>query len=132
MAKRNKDKEATQLVLSPEADGFLEKITPKDPGTDLFLFKCPHVTKTNGKEEKCGGIHYRHAGYVQVLLPYIEPPQAKKMVRENNNVMVCVKCRRSYVWCSSQMYDVTDQIDLKAWEKMEIDIHDAIGPGGNC
>lgn len=35
-------------------------------------------------------------------------------------------------WINEQMYDVTDQIDLKAWEKTEKEAQAATGPGGQC
>ena len=120
----------SMVELTPAAEGFKEKVTPKEPGDNLFMFSCPTKETEDGPE--CGGIHYRHAGYVQVLLPYIEPPKEKKMIRENHNVMVCVKCKHSYIWVSSQMYDVTNRIDLNAWEKLESQMYKATGPGGDC
>jgi len=47
-------------------------------------------------------------------------------------VMVCVKCKHSYIWVSEQMYDVTEHVDLNAWEKTEKEAHKATGPGGQC
>ncbi len=105
----------------PDAEGFKEKVTPKKPDDDLFLFTCA-----------CGGIHYRHAGYVKALIPFIEQGGQKKIVTDNHQVLVCVACKNCYVWAGSQMYDVTDRIDLKAWEKAEVELQAATGPGGEC
>lgn len=46
--------------------------------------------------------------------------------------MICVSCKRAFVWLNEQMYDVTDQVDLAAWEKTEKEAHKATGPGGQC
>jgi hypothetical protein len=103
-------------------DEFSEKITPKKiEGNDLFLFKC-----------ECGGMHFRHAGYVEMMMPYIKANKEKNVTTDSYPVKVCVKCRKSYVWADSQMYEVTDQIDLEAWEKFEKEAHKATGAGGNC
>jgi hypothetical protein len=56
----------------------------------------------------------------------------KKMTCEPHQVMVCVKCKKSTLWVNGQMYDVTERIDLKAWEKTEKEAHAATGPGGQC
>ncbi len=105
----------------PNGPGFKEKVTPKEPGEELFMFTCA-----------CGGIHYRHAGYVKTLIPFIEQGGAKKIVTDNLQVMVCVACKNCYVWTGQQMYDVTKRIDLKAWEKAEVELDAATGPGGEC
>ena len=113
---------APLATVHPEADGFREKCTPKKPDEGLFFFKCAG----------CGGIHYRHAGYVEVFIPFLKAGGAKEMVKDQRHVMVCVGCRRSYVWAGEQMYEVTDRIDLNAWEKSEVELHKATGPGGDC
>ena len=107
--------------VHPQADGFREKSTPKKPDDGLFFFKC-----------ECGGIHYRHAGYVEVFIPFLKAGGSKELVKDQRHVMVCVKCRRSYIWAGEQMYEVTDQIDLAAWEKTEVEMQKATGPGGDC
>lgn len=115
--------------VSPNAEGFVEKITPQEPGENLFLFKCP-TKHEDGKV--CGHVHYRHAGYVKVMLPYLKPGNVKEMIVDNHSVMVCVLCKHCYVWAGGQMYDVTKHIDLTAWEKLEKEMYRATGPGGDC
>ncbi len=95
---------------------------PKKPGKEIFMFEC-----TN-----CGGVHLRHAGYVKSLVPFIRPGDEKRVDAMDKHVMVCVKCRSCFVWINEQVYDVTDQIDLEAWEKAEAELHQATGPGGQC
>lgn len=114
--------EATLLaIMQPTSAGFKDRITPKS--TDkLLLFQCP----------SCKGVHFRHAGYVKVLLPFMGSGLEKKMALDNHQVMVCVGCKASYAWVGEQMYDLTDRIDLKAWEKVEVELNQATGPGGNC
>lgn len=110
------------VPIHPQGEGFVERITPKKPEEDLFLFACP----------TCDGKHFRHAGYVQSLLPFIRPQNEKRMSCDNVLVLVCVACRKCYCWINEQMYDVTGQLDLQAWEKAEIELHKATGPGGEC
>ncbi len=105
----------------PDAEGFKEKVTPKKPDENMFFFKC-----------SCSGIHYRHAGYVKTLIPFIKPGGVKEVVADSRQVMVCVACKNCYVWAGEQMYDVTEQIDLNAWEKAEVELNAATGPGGEC
>lgn len=114
-------------LVHPDNEGFAEKVTPKSP-ENLFFFKCKKVKRS----KECGSIHYRHAGYLKTMLPYLKPGGEKRVCVDNVQVMVCVSCRACYVWVDDQMYDVTDQIDLKAWEKLEKEADKATGPGGEC
>jgi hypothetical protein len=115
---------ATETAIHPAGPGFAERVAPKVPSEEagVFFNKC----------EGCGGIHFRHAGYIQSLVPFMRAGGEKKLSLENLNVMVCVGCRHCYVWLNEQMYDVTDRIDLDAWQKLEKDAHRATGPGGQC
>lgn len=108
-------------LVHPNNEGFVERVTPITPGDDVFLFKC-----------SCGNVHFRHAGYVKSMLPFMRAGNEKRVSVENMQVHVCTKCRNCYVWINEQMYDVTNQIDLKAWEKLEQEQHKATGPGGEC
>ena len=113
----------TQLVAMTN-DDFKEAITPK-PLTEEekpFYFRCP----------SCGNMHFRHAGYVEALMPFIRANKEKKVYCESLSVMICTKCRRCYVWINEQMRDITDEIDVEAWEKTEREMQKATGPGGNC
>jgi hypothetical protein len=110
------------VLVHPEGEGFREKITPKEiDDKKVFLYRC-----------KCGGQHFRHAGYVKVMMPFIETGGEKRMTNEHVQVMVCVACRSSCIWVNGQMYDVSDRVDLEAWEKAEKELHKATGPGGEC
>lgn len=106
------------------AEDFEKAVTPKvlEGPEEMFLFQCT----------ECGGVHFRHAGYIETLLPYVRADKQAKVDSGSYQVKVCVKCRRCFVWYNEQMYDVTDLIDLDAWEKAEKDLHKATGPGGEC
>lgn len=146
-------------IVHPQAPGFIDKITPKQPTEALFFFKCTkklpkpatvdvpqdpdypeniEVTANDPyrtappPEPMCGNTHYRHAGYMTVFLPFMKPGGQKEVIAENRSVMVCTKCRNCYIWDGTQMFDVTSQIDLKAWEKLEKEVIQATGPGGDC
>lgn len=111
-------------MVSIKQSEFDKKIQPKkinDP-KELFFFKCSN----------CKGIHFRHAGYVEIVMPYIRGDQEKRVTADSYDVKVCVKCKHSFVWYGDQMYDISDLIDLEAWEKTEEECHKATGPGGNC
>lgn len=109
-------------LVHPENEGFVERVTPKQPDETIFFFKC----------KKCQGTHFRHAGYMQNLSPFMRAGGEKRVSMESLPVKVCVSCKSCFVWINEQMYDVTDQIDLKAWEKLEREMHKATGPGGDC
>jgi hypothetical protein len=112
----------TKEIVHPSKQGFVERVTPKEPGEGIFFFHCPN----------CEGIHFRHAGYAELMFPFIRPGDEKRIGLESHAVKVCVKCRSAYVWINEQMYDVTNLIDLEAWAKLEKEMHDATGPGGQC
>lgn len=112
-----------EKVLAPldiESSGFKEIATPKSPD-GLALFKCA-----------CGGMHFRHAGYVETQLPFIQSEGKKRISTASEAVKICVACKNAYIWIGESVYDVTSQIDLKAWERTEKEAHRATGPGGDC
>jgi len=113
---------ANENLVHPDNEGFVDKVTPKTPNDDIFFFKC----------KKCGGSHFRHAGYMESMAPFIRPGNEKRVSVVSEPVKICVKCKSAFVWINEQMYDVTDQIDLEAWEKTEQEAHKATGPGGQC
>lgn len=151
----NRDK---MELISPNQPGFVDRVTPKKPD-DLMMLQCqkekprqpndpapadpdypgnielgPHRTAQRPAPPKniCGGVHFRHAGYVHNMLPFMRSNQEKKVELVNYQVMVCVKCRSSYIWAYDQLYDISEKIDLEAWEKVEKELHKATGPGGQC
>lgn len=109
--------------VSPAAMGFAERLEPKaaTEANGIFLLKCT-----------CGGKHFRHAGYVEVVLPFMRPGAEKRVELMSNPVKVCVACKKAWVWLNEQLYDVSDQIDLGAWMRTEQQAHQATGPGGQC
>lgn len=124
----NENEETTEIVVpAMDAKTFEEASRPKgleeepDKTKRLLFFKCT-----------CGKAHFRHAGYLQTMMPLMRPGQGAKINTESLAVNVCVACRKSYVFSWEQMYDVTDQIDVKAWEKAEKELQAATGPGGEC
>lgn len=113
----------TTELVHPGAEGFRERVMPKQ-ATDaggIHFYKCT-----------CGGQHFRHAGYMQTMAPFMRPGGEKRIDIMDRHVMVCVKCRKAFLWINEQMYDVTERIDLEAWEKFEREAHRATGPGGDC
>jgi hypothetical protein len=121
MTDKNENNDELALQIHPEADGFAECVTPKETPESVFFFKCI-----------CGAIHYRHAGYVKTMSPFMRSGGEKKISINDQQVMVCVKCRKSYAWINEQMYDISDKIDVQAWEKAEREMQAATGPGGEC
>lgn len=108
-------------IVHPDREGFVERVTPKSADGVLF-YKCGG----------CRGCHFRHAGYMQVMLPFMRSGGEKRVNLDDNRVMVCVKCRKCYAWINEQMYDVTDKVDMGAWEATEKELHKTTGPGGQC
>lgn len=103
---------------------FSKFVTPK-PVTnseDLFLFKC----------SKCGNVHFRHAGYVEMLVPFIRADKQERVDASSSQVKVCTKCKSAFLWYNEQMYDVSSLIDVEAWAKTEREMQQATGPGGDC
>ena len=122
----DKDKEeehpVTALQRLVDVDGFGKCVTPKpfDPEKQ-FALACT-----------CGNTHFRHAGYIEIAIPFVEAGGERKVTVSSQDVKVCTKCKKCYIWMDRQLYDVTDQIDLEAWEKTEVELHKATGPGGQC
>ena len=107
-----------------ENEAFEQYVTPKKlnkSAKELFLFRCD-----------CSNLHFRHAGYMEAVMPFVRPDGQKKVSKDSYVVQVCTQCRACYIWLNEQMYDVTEMIDLKAWEKAERELHQATGPGGQC
>lgn len=112
-----------KAVMNLLNDEFKAKTTPKELESigDLFLFQCP-----------CGSVHFRHAGYVEGMMPYMRGDVSKHVATDSHSVKICVKCKHAYIWINDQVYDITKFIDLEAWEKFEKVAHKATGPGGEC
>jgi hypothetical protein len=106
-----------------DKDAFAELVKPKvlQKPDEMFLFRC-----------SCGNAHFRHAGYVETLMPFARADGEEKVSKDSNTVNVCTTCRNCYVWYNEAMYDVTAFVDLEAWEKAERELHAATGPGGQC
>jgi hypothetical protein len=122
MTATNTELDDIKSLIHPSKEGFREKVLPKEiDDTKLFIWKCV-----------CGKQHLRHAGYMRVMMPYIETGGEKKMTCENFQVMVCISCKKASMFINGQMYDATDRFDLKAWEETEREAHRATGPGGDC
>ena len=113
-------KQLTKPIKQVDFNKKIDPIKVKD-ASELFMFEC-----------ECENIHFRHAGYIETLMPFVRADKEQSVNKSDFQVMVCTKCRNCYIWYNDQMYDVTKLIDLDAWEKLENDIHKATGPGGNC
>jgi len=115
---------ATQASAGKEwpKDTDQSAYTKKLADADIFVVKCPH----------CSGIHFRHAGYIEATIPFVSPKQGNSLACDSLPVKLCVKCKHSMVIHSDKIIDVTEHIDLNAWEKTEKEAHKATGPGGQC
>jgi len=82
-------------------------------------------------ECECGKKHFRHAGYLETIVPFVSG-DGGKICNDSHAVKTCCSCRKSYVAIGSKVYDVTDQVDIDAWEKFEKVAHKTTGPGGQC
>lgn len=117
------EKSEKSHLITLKKNGFAERATPKKADPDeLFMFRC----------SGCNNIHFRHAGYVGIFMPYVKPGGDERVTKDSYTVNVCTKCKKCFVWVDQQMYDVTDEIDLEAWEKSEKELQKATGPGGEC
>lgn len=112
----------SQDLVHPQAEGFAELVTHKDPPETMHFMHCP----------KCDGVHYRHAGYVNIMLPFLKAGGDKRVALEEQRVLICVACRASFIWANEQAYSMDQHIDVAAWEKSEKEAHKATGPGGQC
>jgi hypothetical protein len=119
MIKMKKTKEKNEVTVKVEKNIPVEKLEDKD---DMIFFKCPG----------CGSIHFRHAGYLEAAMPYVRVDRTTHIASDSLCVKTCVKCRKSYVYYEDKFIDVTEHIDLEAWEKFEKEAYKATGPGGEC
>ncbi len=111
-------------LVRPMNGGFIKRIITKPAAESegVYLFMC----------EECGGYHFRHAGYIKTMIPFMRSGGEKRVNVESVQVMVCVKCKSSYAWINEQMYNLSDKIDIEAWSKAEAELNKATGPGGEC
>lgn len=111
-------------MIHPDKEGFKERVTAKSV-EDLHIFKC-----------SCGKAHFRHAGYIQLMMPFMRAGNDKRISLSAEQVMICISCKKSYIWINEQMYDATELIDLGAWKVFEINASKLAGPGSwgenNC
>ena len=107
-------------VLAKAVDDYVISIEQM-PDTVLMI-KCP----------KCGGIQFRHCGYVETACPFVESGGEARVVSESHPIKTCVSCKTSLVAIGKNMYNVTSKIDLESWEKFEKTAYKNTGPGGMC
>jgi predicted RNA-binding Zn-ribbon protein involved in translation (DUF1610 family) len=113
--------ESKIAALQAARDRLVENIEVKS-SEHLMAFKCP----------ECGSYHFRHAGYMKAVIPFIKPEGSPTAILETHQVMVCISCKKSYLFMSDKAVDVSDKIDLDAWKRSEEELHAATGPGGEC
>lgn len=99
-----------------------EFVSKVENTNDLFLLKCP----------KDGNVHFRHAGYVYPMTPYVDPKRGAQVSSVQTPVMVCTTCKSVLFYFDSKFHDITSHTDLEAWDKTEKEMHKATGPGGDC
>ena len=122
------EKDLVETVEEPSSNGMVEKKENFDE--EFLVFKCTAKSKIRKKE--CGNKHFRHAGYMEFLVPFVKSTKEGKVQTDSLQVKVCTKCRACYVYLDSKFVDVTDEIDLQAWEETEREMQKATGPGGDC
>ena len=129
---KKKKTEENALTLPPaepvevfRAESLVQKLEDID---DMIVFKCPNKYR----RKPCGNTHFRHAGYMEFLIPYVRANKERKIQNDSIQVKICTKCKSAFVYMNDVFYDVTDQIDIKAWEKTEKEMQKATGPGGEC
>jgi hypothetical protein len=118
-------KKATAVLkFASRLNPFSEKAKAKvvEKADELYLFRCP----------ECKNVHFRHAGYLEMLLPFIRADKKEGVDAQSYSVKICTNCRHSYIWYNEQMYDVTKLIDVEAWARTERELQLATGPGGDC
>ena len=128
-----KKKETKKEVAKKEVKGLdTTKLVKKVKNIDkeLLIFRCTKKSKVLKTE--CGNLHFRHAGYMEVLIPYVKTTKEGKIQTESLQVKVCTKCKSCYVYIGDHYYDVTKDINLEAWEETEKTMQKATGPGGDC
>ena len=93
-------------ALAKTTDSYIQ---PVDTCKALMI-KCPG----------CGHRHFRHAGYIETITPFVEAGGAGRAINDSHPVKICVKCKKAYAAIGSEhMYDVSKYVDVKAWEETE-------------
>lgn len=117
----NKESGVTKTKSLPE--GLQQKdFSKKLENADVFIIQCP----------ACGKPHFRHAGYMEVMTPFVDAKNGAMLSVDSKPVKICVSCKAAHIMVDGQIIDVTEQIDLKAWAKTEVEAQEATGPGGQC
>ena len=105
-------KEETSMVPSTKKEikehkGVVKKV--KDTN-ELFLFKCQAIKKRGfNKGKVCGNAHFRHGGYVEMLIPFARAGK-KKLAKDSFPVLICTKCKTPYIYylLNSNHYVIRD------------------------
>ncbi len=125
---KNEGTKTKVLVPGMDTGQFIEACRPRaldeeeDTQKRLVFFQC----------SGCGGMHFRHAGYVDTLMPFVRGGDGPRVSKNSYCVNICVKCRKVFIHVNEKYYDVTDKIDVAAWEKAEKELNATTGPGGEC
>lgn len=115
--------ESNQVQFTkPVGDKFMTHEFVEEADTDkLQLMGCP----------SCGHMHFRHAGYVLPLTPYVEKGESK-MMTEQVPVYICIKCKTSLTAIGGKLHNMSKVVDVASWEKTEVEAHKKTGPGSQC
>ena len=128
MPRLKKESGTKPTVKEPKSNSMVKKV--KNFDKEYLVFKC--TAKTGLLKGKCNNKHFRHAGYMEFLVPFIKSNKEGKVQTDSVEVKVCTKCKSCYIYMDNHFVDVTDEIELDAWEATEKELHKTTGPGGQC
>ena len=121
-------KKAKPPTTEIKTNAMVKKV--KDLDKELLVFRC--TKKSRFMKSECGNPHFRHAGYMEAIVPYMKPTKEGQISTSSLEVKVCTVCKSCYVYVDNHFYNVTDDIKLDAWEETEKEMQKATGPGGQC
>ena len=83
MANKKKTETIENTIPAVEVIKETPLVKKLEKTDDQFVFRCP------GKKGKCGNIHFRHAGYIELMMPYMEPDKTRKVTKDSRQVHIC-------------------------------------------
>lgn len=87
---------------------------------------------------KCDGLHFRHAGNVLTYRKYQRHDKKKvggdpeEIDTWSNLVYICIGCGHPWVMVSGEMYDGSEYIDVKKFDKVNRALQDETKTDAHC